>query len=483
MRRVVIFVFDGLQAELVTPELMPNLHAFARGGARLLAHQPVFPTVTRVNATSMVTGSFPGRHGLSGNMSVFPEFDPVRVVNAMEPEFRELLASDVPVLLAPTLAEVLADHGLEYIATGIGSTGQSFVHHPRGDSLPLGASIHPEYTIPGPLSDEIERRFGPWPAAALPNSARIDRLIEVVTEYVIAERDAAVTLLWCSEPDSSQHASRLGSPRVHEAARAADAGFGRLLAWLRERRLADQTNVIVTCDHGHSTVSEVIPVRELLLEAGFAPPGSPGGVASAGNGGSVLFSITDHSAAVSDRLVEWLVGQRWAGPLLASERLGSIPGTLPARLVGLEGPRCPDLALSMQWDDRLNEHGAPGHAFVMGGPPAGQGQHGSMAPTELRTFTAASGPDIRPGDITAVTGHPDLAPTVLRILGLDPPRGMQGEVIGEALAAADRPERAEPESFEAVRAVTGGEYRQRITLVPAPGGGHLLSARAHLGSG
>ena len=275
MRRVVIFVFDGLQAELVTPELMPNLHAFARGGARLLAHQPVFPTVTRVNATSMVTGSFPGRHGLSGNMSVFPEFDPARVVNAMEPEFRELLASDVPVLLAPTLAEVLADHGLEYIATGIGSTGQSFVHHPRGDSLPLGASIHPEYTIPGPLSDEIERRFGPWPAAALPNSARIDRLIEVVTEYVIAERDAAVSLLWCSEPDSSQHASRLGSPRVHEAARAADAGFGRLLAWLRERRLADQTNVIVTCDHGHSTVSEVIPVRELLLEAGFAPPGSP----------------------------------------------------------------------------------------------------------------------------------------------------------------------------------------------------------------
>jgi membrane-anchored protein YejM (alkaline phosphatase superfamily) len=43
MTQAVIFVFDGLQAELVTPELMPRLAAFADEGVRLTHHQPVFP--------------------------------------------------------------------------------------------------------------------------------------------------------------------------------------------------------------------------------------------------------------------------------------------------------------------------------------------------------------------------------------------------------------------------------------------------------
>ena len=124
MTRVVIFVFDGLQAELVTPELMPRLAAFTTEGVKLERHQPVFPTVTRVNASSIVTGCFPGAHGLPGNRSVIPEFSATESMNAMRPEFLELRERAGRVLLVPTLAELLAERGLEYIATGIGSTGQ-----------------------------------------------------------------------------------------------------------------------------------------------------------------------------------------------------------------------------------------------------------------------------------------------------------------------------------------------------------------------
>lgn len=477
MTRTVVFVFDGLQAELVTPELMPNLTAFAQSGVRLQSHQPVFPTVTRVNAASIVTGCFPGTHGLSGNMSVIPEYSLTEPMNAMKPEFDELRASGGQVLLVPTLAELLAARELEYVAIGIGSTGQSFVHHPNGQDAEYGATIHPQYTLPVPLFRHLAARFGSWPDAELPNVARIEHLIHLTTEYVLAVRDPAVTLIWCSEPDGSQHGTPLNSPTVHEAVRAADDGFGRLLSWLEHNGRAEDTNVIVTCDHGHTTVREVIPVEQLLLHSGFPAPGQPGGVTVASNGGSALFYIRDHAPAVADRLVEFLAPQPWAGPLLAAERLGDIRGTLPASLVGLDGDRGPDLALSFAWNDRVNQHGAVGHAFVAGGP-VGQGQHGSMAPQELRTFTVLRGPDYKSDlSIPTPTGHPDLAPTILRTLGLEAPGYMDGHVIEEALLDGVAESRPTTDHI-ASRTTAHGTYMQRLTVSPTTGGGHLLWADA-----
>ena len=61
-------VFDGLQPLQITPELMPRLAAFADTGVRFQSHHPVFPTVTRINAATMVTGRYQGGHGLAGNL-------------------------------------------------------------------------------------------------------------------------------------------------------------------------------------------------------------------------------------------------------------------------------------------------------------------------------------------------------------------------------------------------------------------------------
>jgi hypothetical protein len=423
----------------------------------------------------MVTGCFPGSHGLPGNRSLIPEFHTTETMNAMRPEFLELRERAGAVLLVPTLAEVLASHGLDYVATGIGSTGQSFVHLPNGDAATLGATIHPEYALPRGLSEELHDRFGSWPSSALPNAARIERMVDVGTEYVIGERDPAVALFWCSEPDGSQHGSPLNSPRVHDAVRSADAGFGRLLDFLE----GGETNVIVTCDHGHSTVEALVPMPALLAEAGFASPGEPGGVVVADNGGAVLLYVPDGDAGVVERLVEYLMAQHWAGPILVADRHGAIEGTHPTSLVGLEGPRGPDLAVSFSWEDRSNEFGQPGYAYASSGKP-GQGQHGSMSPRELRTFTAARGPAFRSGKVVdAVSGHPDLAPTVLRLLGIDATPQMEGRVIAEALVdGSGLPSASEPVEHVASRNLEGGRYEQRLTVAPARGGGHVVSASA-----
>ena len=63
-RRVIIFVWDGLRADDVTPENMPNYFALARSGVVFSDHHAVYPTFTMMNSASIATGTYPGVHGL-----------------------------------------------------------------------------------------------------------------------------------------------------------------------------------------------------------------------------------------------------------------------------------------------------------------------------------------------------------------------------------------------------------------------------------
>ena len=71
-----VVVLDGLRPDYVIPRLMPRLSRLADDGVRFAKHHSVFPTVTRVNASSIATGAYPERHGLLGNAVFFPRVDP-----------------------------------------------------------------------------------------------------------------------------------------------------------------------------------------------------------------------------------------------------------------------------------------------------------------------------------------------------------------------------------------------------------------------
>ncbi|RUA23982.1 MAG: alkaline phosphatase family protein, partial [Chloroflexi bacterium] len=103
MSTVLIFVFDGLQPSQVNTRLTPNLSAFADGGVNFANHHSIFPTVTRVNCSSIVTGMSAGGHGMHGNRFAIVDFDPNQAIMALKPEFEQVVEAGMPVLLAPTL--------------------------------------------------------------------------------------------------------------------------------------------------------------------------------------------------------------------------------------------------------------------------------------------------------------------------------------------------------------------------------------------
>jgi predicted AlkP superfamily pyrophosphatase or phosphodiesterase len=66
-RRIIIFVWDGLRADDVTPETMPHYFGLARSGVVFADQHTVYPTFTMMNSASIATGTYPGKHGFYGN--------------------------------------------------------------------------------------------------------------------------------------------------------------------------------------------------------------------------------------------------------------------------------------------------------------------------------------------------------------------------------------------------------------------------------
>ena len=260
MTRVLIVAFDGLQPSQVRADLTPNLFNFAEDGVTFARNHPVFPTVTRINVASLVTGRHPGAHGLAGNTVVIREYDPNNIVEAMEPVLTRVAEETGEVLLVPTLADILHEHGGEFVAVGVGTSGNAYVQNPRAAALG-GATIHPEFCLPRDLHDQIIERFGSWPAKETPNVPQMERGARVLIEYVLAERKPTVALIWFSEPDSSNHKAGVGSVLSNQALASADEQFGRIIGWLEDSGTLEETDVIVVSDHGYATIDSVVDIE------------------------------------------------------------------------------------------------------------------------------------------------------------------------------------------------------------------------------
>ena len=473
MSSVIIVGFDGLQPSQVTPDRMPNLSAMAAEGAQFENHHSVFPTVTRVNVASIQTGCYPGGHGLAANNIVVRELDPTRILSLRAPDLTEVAAATGELLFAPTMGEILSANGAEFVAVGIGGVGNAFVQHPHAARVG-GASIHHKFSIPEQLNEIVHSRFGPWPLGSdidlgpsnvhLPVSDMMGHAVKVLTEYVVVEREAALSLLWCSEPDASQHDRGVGSAQAERALVDADREFGRLMKWLSDTGRNADTDVIVLSDHGYSTVAATVDIEALLESAGFPSGDRAGGVVPVPNGGAVLFYVHDRDPETADRLAGFLMSQGWCGALVAAEAVGTIEGTLPATLVGAEGRRAPDLAMSFAWDSKPSRSGYAGH---IPSTNALAGDHGSLSRQEVNNVLIGRGPSFKNGvSLRTPSANTDVAPTVLKVLGLPGAEGMDGRVLEEALAGG--PDESETrwvtEVHKAERATEAGSYRQSITV-------------------
>ena len=112
----------------------------------------------------------------------------------------------------------------------------------------------------------------------------------------------------------------------------------------------------------------------------------------------------------------------------------------------------PDVVISIRWTSDKNENGAPGMITIPDGKK-GLGTHGSLSRFDLHNSLVATGPDFKKAFMDELpTGNIDVAPTVLSILGVIPPRPMDGRILSEAMITGDQvPPKPEAQTLEANR--------------------------------
>lgn len=460
--RAILFVFDGLRPDLVSPETTPHLAALAAAGTRFAGARSVFPSETRVAVSSLVTGCRPGAHGLVANQFLAPSAVAGRMLRTKDPEDLAALAHAAGGMLGrPSLGERLAAAGRALAVVSTGSPGAATLMHHR--AVELGGFL---WNPALPADPALADRFGPPPPAALPNVARIAQAARIFVGHVLTRLRPAVALFWAAEPDASFHYHGLRSPEALAGLAAADAALGEVLAWRAAQPDAAEIPLLALSDHGQVTGQPLVPVAARLREAGFAAgealaPGTDIAVAAGGAPGLWLAD-----AALAPRIAEWWAAQPFAGALLARDP-ALLPGALPLALLGAAHPRSPDLFLAFGGEAGPDRFGMPGTTpYDAPDVPEGGGIHGGLHPGELATVLVAEGGPFRRGAVVdAACDLTDVVPTLLHLLGL-PSGGVEGRALREGLQDGPEPVADHTEVLEAGRGWTLRCDRQQGRLYP-----------------
>lgn len=441
-RTHLVIVIDGLRPDYVTADVMPRLTRLGQRGIVFTAHHSVFPTVTRVNASSFVTGAYPETHGLLGNDIYIPSVNATAALDTGERRNLEAVERAEGWLLGvPTLGQILQRAGRKLLAVSSGSTGSSLLlNHTPGN----GAVIHSDYTLPPELGPRVLAALGPPPAHATPNDPQNQRAIDAYLKFGIEQLRPDVTLMWLNDPDGTAHANGIGAPVTRRSLALVDAGIGRIEDTLRAQGRLDQTNIIVTSDHGFSTQTGTLKLAALIEPfTRKLDDGSPDIVVA--EGAIYLRSKSDPTRLQT--IVSALQRRPEVGAIFTQSRRmftlvnaadrptndhafeGIVPGTLSFDVARWNNARSGDILVSANWSRAANNAGFPGTTTQEG--VAG---HGTSSPYDIHNTLIAAGPDFREHATSEIpTGNVDLAPTLLQLLGIPVPQTMSGRVIREAL--------------------------------------------------
>jgi predicted AlkP superfamily pyrophosphatase or phosphodiesterase len=473
-KHVVVVVWDGMRPDFVSETTTPTLFGFMQHGVFFQNHHSAFVSSTEVNGVVLATGVHPRTSGVMANKEYWPAVDPVNPI-AIE-DIKSIRAGDIAshghYLGAATVAEILRSQKPAWQTAVAGSKPVALLldrqDRPDASSSRLLAE---GVTLPASAREKIVANLGAFPAI---NKTKIDRdtwTARALLEGFWAKGVPPYSVLWLAEPDWSQHETGPGSSTALAAIKSSDDKLAMVLQTLADRKLLEETDVLVVSDHGFSTIERNADVALDLSLAGFTTSrvlvgaASRGTVLVVGNGGSANLYVTGHDENIINGVVAHLQQQDYTGVLFTRN---GVSGTFPLSLAKLDSENAPDIVISFRWSARTNANGTPGFQISESGGKRkpGEGSHASLSRFDLHNTLIAGGPDFRKGIVDPLpSGNIDVAPTILWILGISPPTSLDGRVLTEALTfPGPKIESIEVNRHEATASVGSKVWHQYLTI-------------------
>jgi arylsulfatase A-like enzyme len=544
-RNLILFVPDGLRALSVTPETAPAMAAIRDKGVNFANPHSLFPTFTMANASGLSTGHFLGDTGVFSN-TIYVGFPTQHAGNTVTP----FIESD-PVLgdiddhfsgnFVDEDAILFAARHQDFSTAAIGKVGPAmmFDHMDRKaestiivddatgspQGVPLSKTMQDSLQAAGlPPAAPSRGPNGAAGNATKPGTtvANVDQqkyFTEVATKVVLpmfkARNKPFVLVFWSRDPDGTQHNQGdsfltvepgINGPTSRAAIKNADDNLAALRAALNELGLSASTDIIVSADHGFSTISKESKTSAAAQASyagvpnGFLPPGfvaidvaralglplhdpddknaevvagkrpkrgngligsDPANpqVVVASNGGSDLLYIPNKDRTTVASVITALLAQDYVSGLFVDDELGSFAGTLPMSSINLKGsavtPR-PSIVINFRsYSTGCDKPAACAVNIADTGLQQGQGMHGSFNRGDTMNFMAAIGPDFKSGYISeAPASNADVGKTIAQVLGLkiQDHGTLTGRILTEALPGGENPvienyvDRSDPDS-------------------------------------
>ncbi len=536
-RNLILFVPDGLRGRIVTPQTAPAMAELRDKGVNFNNSHSLFPTFTMANGSAMASGHYLGDTGTfsntiytgkpiahsNGTVTPFLEVDPVLL------EVDEHFGGDY--LNEETLLKMAREKGFSTAA--IGKLGPTFLFdHTDGGKNTIVVDDSTGGTSGVPLSDEMKTALtkaglplvttprgengkagdAKTPGTTSANVAQQAYMADVATKVVLPmfkdRNKPFVLVFWSRDPDGSQHNTGdslnsitpgINGPTSMAGIRNADDNLAQLRKALDELGLAASTNIIVSSDHGFSTISkesrtspaakisyedtpkDFLPMGFLAIDlakaldlplfdpndknarvADNAHPKAGNGLLGknpekpdlvvATNGGSDLIYIPGKDRKLADRTIKALLEQDYVSGLFVDDEIGSFPGTLPMSQLGLKGKAVvphPSIVVSFRsWSSGCEE---PTNCSVQVADTVlrqGQGMHGSFSRGDTLNFAAAIGPDFKSGYVDPLpVSNADVGATAAKLLGLS--QKAKGKLIGRVMTEA-MPNGATPTAYAGI---------------------------------
>jgi predicted AlkP superfamily pyrophosphatase or phosphodiesterase len=370
---LVLVSFDGFRADYLDRLTLPNFRRIMARGVRAQAMRPVFPAITFPNHYSLVTGLYPGHHGIVENTF----FDPVR--NAAY-SFRD---------------QATVTDGTWYGGEPIWVTGER-------QGMVTACFFWPgsEAAIKGVRPTLWNKYDG-----GVPNSARVATVLEWL-RMPDARRPHVITLYF-SDVDSASHRGPIESPDVEKAVMAMDAALGTLLDGIDALPDRDRLILLLTSDHGMANTSAAQTMQlGSLVDTSNIRPSFSGPVAGLHVAGGL-----ESARRVRDQLNAKLTHGR-----------AYLRQDLPERYHLRETPRAGDVIVVMDegWTMATS---VLTRALIQDT----WGQHGWAPDVEsMRAIFLIAGPGIKKGVTIPEVENVDVYPLMTELLGLKPAAGIDG---------------------------------------------------------
>jgi hypothetical protein len=409
---VVVISLDAFGASLLDQPLLPvpTLHALMKSGSYARSMQPVNPTVTWPNHTSMITGVAPAKHGLIVNGQIKGQ----RMGKVPTVEFH---ADKTTLVRVPTVYDRAHDAGLttaemDWVAIeNAKSIDWSFFEQPVTTS-PLVQEMLADGSLTRAELDGFKTG----------SQAYRDRLYTRSASYAIRRHHPNLVLLHLLALDSAEHAYGFDTMAGVNTAAFLDDRVKEVVGAVRDAGDLNRATFLIVSDHGQSSVHHTVDPNTILREAGV-----PLSEASAlAEGGAAYIYETNRTPELTAKIRAAFAASSATQSVLTDEQIAE--EGWPSRT---DNPAAFDVLTYAKEDWKFGGGSAVEDQHITVEPQTGA--HGyPNTRTLMQAIFIANGAAIRSIGEQPAFPNINVAATIAQILGL-PQNGMDGKPLAAIL--------------------------------------------------